>query len=91
MRRGLGVPLELPASLGACTLMHVSKNILALTMLSFDGAFLNIRDAWGGTTTCNVICGEGTTKLGVSPSSSSCATVDEVKEGVCEEGKCNGF
>ena len=69
--------------------MHMSKNVLALTMLPFDGALPNIRDACG--TNCNVICGEGITNVGVSPSSSSCATVDEGKEGVNEEGKCNGF
>lgn len=44
MRRGLKVTLELPGSLGACTLMHMSKKVLALTMLPFDGTFPDIRD-----------------------------------------------
>lgn len=45
MRRGLKVTLEPPVSLGACTLMHVLKKVLALTMLPFDETFLDIRDA----------------------------------------------
>lgn len=49
MRRGLKVTPELPASLGACTLMHMSKKFLALTMLPFDGTFPDIRDAFCGT------------------------------------------
>jgi hypothetical protein len=55
MRRGLGVVLELPPSLGACTLMHISKKVLALTMLPFDGAIPDVRDALGFTTSCTVI------------------------------------
>ncbi len=50
MRRGLKVTLELPGSLGACTLMHMSKKFLALTILPLDGTFPDIRDAGCGTT-----------------------------------------
>jgi hypothetical protein len=51
MRRGLEVTVKLPvSSLGGCTLMHISKKFLALTMLPFDGTFPDIRDARCGTT-----------------------------------------
>ena len=50
MRRALIVTLELPVSLGACTLMHMSKKVLALTMLPFDGTFPGIRDLGCGMT-----------------------------------------
>lgn len=50
MIRGLKVTLELPVSVGACTLMHMSKKVLALTMLPFDGTFPGIRDACRGNT-----------------------------------------
>lgn len=49
MRRGLKVTLELPVSLGACTLMHMSKKFLALT-IPFDGTFPDTRDGCVGTT-----------------------------------------
>ncbi|SRR5258708_7090624 len=50
MRRGLKVTLEFPVSGGVCTLMHMSKKFLALTMLPFDGTFPDIREACCGTT-----------------------------------------
>ena len=60
--------------------MHMSKNVLALTMPPLDGGFLNIRDACNGEI-FNVIWGVGTTKPGVSSSSSSYSVFDEEKEG----------
>jgi hypothetical protein len=53
--RGLKVTLELPVSLGACTLIHISKKVLALTTLPFDGTFPDIRVACCGTMSCTVI------------------------------------
>ena len=50
MRRGLKATLELSVSSGACTLTHMSKKVLALTMLLFDGLFPDIRDTCCGTT-----------------------------------------
>jgi hypothetical protein len=50
MRRGLKVTPELPVSLGACTLMHMSKKFLALAMPPFDGTFPDIRGGCRGMT-----------------------------------------
>jgi hypothetical protein len=50
MRRGLKVTLEFPVSSGACTLMHMSKKVLALTMLPFGGTSPDIRGDRGGGT-----------------------------------------
>lgn len=50
MRRGLWVPLELSASPGGCKFMHISKKVLALTMLFFDKAPPGILDIGVGMT-----------------------------------------
>jgi hypothetical protein len=55
MKRGLGVTFELPASLEAWTLMHISKKVLELTILPFDEAFPDAREARVGTPSCGIM------------------------------------